>query len=92
MRRPVLVVLVLTFVALVAATLWVPVMGPGAAKVDEYAWAWAIPASHHFRVTNEWLDLRLGQLLFNLSLILALGGLLALVLHLRARRVASDAS
>ena len=98
MRRPVLVVLLLTFVALVAATLWVPcrdiqepLRRPGA------HWRWITdiggfdPPLFHARTgetegARRVFELHAPMLTFEYALILAVGGLVALALHTRGRR------
>ena len=90
MNRPAVLVLLLTFIALVVATLRVPVTatyhavtGPGLAvtTVDVFRWVSEIGPTDEIR----WMPYTT-----QLALVLAVGGLLALALHLRARRGASD--
>ena len=97
MKRPAVLVLLLTIVALVVASLWVPCevsRGP-AFPVVEWTWLWNItdgwfassepraPIGLRIEIMPGWLAVQLG-------LILAVGGLLALALHLRARRREED--
>lgn len=97
MKRPVVLVLTLTFAALVVASLWVP--------VESYTWVGAGPPAAEWRWIGgvvlaetesgyiggpEGLEpqylLRLDLLLFEYLLILAAGGLSAVALHVRGRR------
>ena len=113
MNRRVVVVLACTLLAMVAASLWVPVESavaplpitlpspgryvPGSASrtyqttlPDRYVPIWRLSNPRPALGWHPGLPayrMRWGQLTLNLGLIAAIGGLLALVLHLRARRL-----
>ena len=110
MKRPAVLVLLLTFVGLVAATLWVPChpihWRSWTTAPDPIYWAWTgnvwwsepgatfyrgvgvavIPSDslHKIWFLDRW------WLATEYALILAVGGLLALALHLRERRRVSE--
>ena len=89
MNRRVVVVLVCTVVALFAATLSVPVesnvgtLGGPIVRNRGRIWIWTLRVPRYIQWSVYGLQL---------GTPVVLGGLLALVLHLRARRVAGDRS
>jgi hypothetical protein len=105
LKRPVPLVLLLTFVGLVVATLWVPcnnlwLAAPG--PLDGLHWRWIenafagrtyIPPPDESRFGIVQLH-RLSRpvLALEYALIIAIGGSLALAVHLRSRRTPGDAT
>ena len=97
MKRPAVLVLLLTFVALIVASVWVPAYWttlyestapPLSSGYVDWCWIWQTSESEFTELESRagYLRLHRSALVLEYGLILAIGGLLALALRVRQRK------